>query len=137
MVRRLEAHGVEPDFSAHLAAGRLAAAAAALAGDASPLADERRYGRLLHYAAENGHSAATAWLLDHGAVASGRITWWDNELTALHTAASHGHLDAVRSLVEGGADLSATDRCFDAVPLGWARHFDQAEIADFLGQLDA
>jgi len=40
--------------------------------------------------------------------------------TALHYAAFGGHRDAVRLLVEAGADINATDAQFGATPAGWA-----------------
>jgi peptide-methionine (S)-S-oxide reductase len=40
--------------------------------------------------------------------------------TALHHAVLSGSIDAVRVLVEAGADLSRRDTIYDATPLGWA-----------------
>ena len=40
--------------------------------------------------------------------------------TALHYAAFEGHRDAVRLLVEAGADVNAIDAQFNATPAGWA-----------------
>jgi ankyrin repeat protein len=40
--------------------------------------------------------------------------------TALHYAAFGGHRDAVRLLVDAGADINATDAQFGATPAGWA-----------------
>src|SRR3954451_13198482 len=40
--------------------------------------------------------------------------------TALHYAAFYGRRDAVRLLVEAGADINATDAQFSATPAGWA-----------------
>lgn len=40
--------------------------------------------------------------------------------TALHYAAFGGHRDAVRLLVDAGADINATDAQFSATPAGWA-----------------
>jgi hypothetical protein len=42
--------------------------------------------------------------------------------TALHQAVSSGSLEAVKILVEAGADLTATDRIYHGTPLGWAKH---------------
>ncbi|HKA04042.1 MAG TPA: ankyrin repeat domain-containing protein, partial [Acidimicrobiales bacterium] len=47
--------------------------------------------------------------------------------TALHTAATDGDVALVRLLLELGADPDMHDARFDATPLGWARHFEQAE----------
>src|SRR5262249_6288249 len=46
---------------------------------------------------------------------------------ALHTAATDGDVALVRLLLELGADPDMHDARFDATPLGWARHFEQAE----------
>lgn len=43
--------------------------------------------------------------------------------TPLHHAVSSGSLDAVRVLVEAGAELSAKDNLHRNTPLGWAEHF--------------
>lgn len=40
--------------------------------------------------------------------------------TPLHQAVSSGSLDAVKVLVEAGADLIARDKIYNGLPLGWA-----------------
>jgi hypothetical protein len=63
--------------------------------------------------------------------------------TALHHAVWSRSLDAVRVLVEAGADLNLRDTIYDGTPLGWAKHAEQdqkdesrakpyAEIAAYL-----
>ena len=47
--------------------------------------------------------------------------------TALHHAVCSGSLDAVRVLVEAGADLNRRDTIYDATPLGWAKYCGQQE----------
>jgi ankyrin repeat protein len=42
--------------------------------------------------------------------------------TALHHAVWSGALDAVKVLVEAGADLAKRDSIYDGTPLGWAMH---------------
>ena len=49
--------------------------------------------------------------------------------TALHQAVFSGSLDAVKVLVESGADTNAMDRIFNGTPMDWARHM-QKEIHD-------
>jgi len=51
--------------------------------------------------------------------------------TPLHYAAFGGHRDAVRLLVEAGADVNATDTQFDATPAGWAIEYLR-EMGGFL-----
>jgi hypothetical protein len=42
--------------------------------------------------------------------------------TALHHGVWSGTLDAVKVLVEAGADLGARDTIYHGTPLGWAEH---------------
>ena len=55
--------------------------------------------------------------------------------TALHEAAGVGEIDAARMLIELGADPGNLDARFRATPLGWAEHFGQQAMADFLRPL--
>lgn len=52
--------------------------------------------------------------------------------TPLHQAVFSGSLDAVKVLVEAGADTAVRDRVYDGTPLGWAEYCKQPEIADYL-----
>lgn len=52
--------------------------------------------------------------------------------TALHYAAFGGHRDAVRVLVEAGADINAVDEQFGATPAGWAIEYLRG-MGGFLG----
>ena len=70
-------------------------------------------------AAETGHAAALALMLDLGFPVEARDG--DNDgATALHAAAYHGSADAVRLLLARGADLEARDTTYDSTPLDWA-----------------
>jgi hypothetical protein len=51
--------------------------------------------------------------------------------TALHHAVFSGSLDAVRTLVEAGAELNRRDTIYDATPLGWASYCGQQEKDGF------
>jgi hypothetical protein len=55
--------------------------------------------------------------------------------TALHQAAADGDLPGARLLLSLGADTSIRDARFDGTPLGWAEHFHQDAMADFLRPL--
>src|SRR5262249_38102828 len=68
--------------------------------------------------------------------------------TALHHAVWSGSIDAVRALVEAGADLTRRDTIYGGTPLDWAEHAlgeekdgsnakRYAEIARFLRQAGA
>ena len=42
--------------------------------------------------------------------------------TPLHQAAWTGNVEAVRALIEHGADVNARDGQFQGTPIGWAHH---------------
>ena len=52
--------------------------------------------------------------------------------TALHQAASEGDVALATLLLERGADPNIHDARFDATPLGWAHHFEQAALVALL-----
>jgi hypothetical protein len=43
--------------------------------------------------------------------------------TPLHHGVCSGSLDAVKALVEAGAELYARDTVYQGTPLGWAEHY--------------
>jgi peptide-methionine (S)-S-oxide reductase len=47
--------------------------------------------------------------------------------TALHHAVWSGSLDAVKVLVQAGADLNRRDSIYDGTPLGWARYGEREQ----------
>jgi hypothetical protein len=51
--------------------------------------------------------------------------------TALHHAVASGSLDAVKVLVEAGADLGTRDRVHNGTPLDWAQHLQETAIATY------
>jgi len=54
--------------------------------------------------------------------------------TALHHAVCSGCLDAVKLLVEAGADPSRRDTIYDGTPLGWAKHGEMESSDEVLKQ---
>ena len=58
-------------------------------------------------------------------------------MTALHIAASSGHLALVKQLIERGADPNQRDPLYDGTPQGWANHNGQIAIRDYLGGVEA
>jgi peptide-methionine (S)-S-oxide reductase len=54
--------------------------------------------------------------------------------TPLHHAVCSGSLDAVKVLVEAGADLAKRDTNNDATPLGWAEHYIEQKKGKPRGQ---
>jgi ankyrin repeat protein len=103
--------------------------------------DDRRNALVL--AALNGLPEALATLIDLGVSANARSTDIYSHATALHHAVASGSLEAVRVLVEAGAETDARDSVHDGTPLDWAEHYvdepgtdaragDYAGIAAFL-----
>jgi ankyrin repeat protein len=52
----------------------------------------------------------------------------------LHHAVCSGSLEAVRVLVEAGADLTAKDKAWGGTPLGWALHYVSEEKGETPGK---
>ena len=89
-------------------------------------------GGVLHLLAKRNHVAAVRWLLARGADPNGLWLHWDAELTPLHLAVWHGHTELVRLLLAAGADPSIRDSKFDSDAIGWAKHFQRAELVQIL-----
>ncbi len=54
-------------------------------------------------------------------------------VTALHLAAQAGRSDAVRLLLDHGADRTLRDALHDGTPAGWAAFGGHRELAELLG----
>lgn len=127
-VEHLLERGAELTLATAVCTGR-AEAAALLAKSAS--AAERQVA--LQAAAVCGKAEALAMLIDGGVDLSAfGPEGFHSHSTALHQAVNSGSLDAVRTLVEAGADRVIRDRMFDGTPLGWAEHLGRTEIAAYL-----
>jgi hypothetical protein len=93
-------------------------------------------------AALHGNARGLRILLDAGAEINQPSPDLYAHASALHHAVWSGSLDAVRILVEAGADVHARDHAEDATPLGWAEYAESgspperaaqyAEIAKYL-----
>ncbi len=116
------------EFEAAAGLGRTAEAAAMLAG-ATALSRHRG----LALAAQLGHIDVLELLLKAGEDPN-RLNpeGYHSHATPLHHAASAGHLDVVRTLVEGGARLDISDTLWRSTPLGWADHAGQTAVATYL-----
>jgi peptide-methionine (S)-S-oxide reductase len=71
-------------------------------------------------AAMHGNAEALRRMLALGIEATTVSDRTQSHGTALHHAVWSGRLDAVRVLVEAGADLHRRDTMYDGTPLGWA-----------------
>lgn len=55
------------------------------------------------------------------------VLYASRSATALHHAVWSGSLDAVKVLVEAGADLIRRDTIYDGTPLWWAKYGEQQQ----------
>lgn len=76
----------------------------------------------LALAALNGKSQGLARLLPLGVDLNAFSTGFYTHATPLHHAVWSGSLDAVKVLVEAGANLATKDKAEHATPLGWAEY---------------
>ena len=86
----------------------------------------------LAWAVVNGHFEVASFLLERGADIN--TNWSTHEpASILHECAIHGNEDAVRFLIDHGADLTIRDHRYQATAEGWARHAAHDErMADLL-----
>lgn len=83
--------------------------------------DEKQFAFVL--SALHGKADALRWLIRTGADLNAPCRRLYSHATPLHHAVSSGSLEAVKVLVEAGANLNATDSAWDGTPLGWAEHY--------------
>ncbi|HSR68448.1 MAG TPA: PQQ-binding-like beta-propeller repeat protein [Acidobacteriota bacterium] len=77
-------------------------------------------------AARQGDTETLSRLLDKGVDVNSTTRY---NSTALHFAADKGHLEAVRLLLERGADPNVTDSFYSTTPLTWALSKGHREVA--------
>jgi ankyrin repeat protein len=124
------------DAGARIDLAKLTLAAALCLGrmdDAAGLAqaataDERHVA--LEAAAMNGKTQALAFLIAFGVDVNRYNTRVQYHATPLHNAVCSGSLEAVKMLVEAGADLEANDTVYNATPLVWAEYCACEETRD-------
>ena len=84
------------------------------------MARERQFALIL--TALKGKAEAVQRLIELGVDVNASSPDLYSHATALHHAVSSGVIDAVRVLVESGADLAARDTAHHGTPLGWAEY---------------
>ena len=76
------------------------------------------------------------WLIDHGATVNQKATFGGlthgQGVTALHLASQNGHLSMVQLLVRRGAVPGVKDDLYHSDAEGWASHFGQVTVRDYL-----
>lgn len=85
-------------------------------------------------AALNGKTEALVRLLALGVDVNAYSTDIYTHATALHHAVCSGSLDAVKVLVEAGAELGTKDRAWNGTPLDWAEHYIREAKGDDTGK---
>jgi len=92
------------------------------AAQLAPAATDRQKRFALVLAALNGQADAMRRMIALDVDVNAPSEDLHSHGTPLHHAVCSGSLDAVRALVEAGADLNAKDTAWHGTPLGWAEH---------------
>lgn len=95
-------------------------------------ARDKQFGFVL--AALNGKAEALRSMIDLGVDLNGVSTDLYSHATALHHAVWSGSLEAVKVLVEAGADIDRRDTVHDGTPLGWAEYAQREHTRDERGK---
>ena len=85
-------------------------------------------------AALNGKAEALGRMLALGVDPTTVSTQNYSHATALHHAVCSGSIDAVKVLVEAGADLTKRDTVYGGTPLGWAGHYEEEQKGKARGE---
>ena len=80
-------------------------------------------------AAAAGNLDGVRTMLDLGWDVNTRNVVWAE--TPCHRAALHANVELVKLLVDRGADLTLTDRTYNATQLGWAQHAGAADVIEY------
>ena len=80
-------------------------------------------------AAINGQAEALRRMLACGMEPTTTSGRYQSHATALHHAVWSGSIEAVRLLIDAGADLGRRDSMYGVTPLGWAE-YGESQTAD-------
>jgi peptide-methionine (S)-S-oxide reductase len=95
-------------------------------------ASAKQFGFIL--AALNGNSKVLRRIIDLGVDLNSPSVDLYSHATALHHAVCSGSLEAVKVLVEAGAELDTKDRAWNATPLEWAEYYIREAKGDGAGK---
>ena len=136
-VEHLLKRGSTPTLAAALCLGRFAEVTRLF-----EQADGRERQMAFVLAALNGKSTALQRMIDFGIDVNLPSQDLYAHATPLHHAVCSGSLDAVKVMVEAGANLTIKDKAERATPLGWAEYYESTsqgeraqrytQIADYL-----
>jgi len=94
-----------------------------------PTASRKELQEALMVAAFYGKANALSLLLQQGADPNAYIdnkSGFHSHASPLHQAVWSGNIEAVKILVEAGANLHLTDRAYGGTPLGWAQYMQES-----------
>jgi hypothetical protein len=96
------------------------------------IAKEKQFGFIL--AALNGKAEALKRMIDLGVELNAPSENLYSHATALHHAMCSGSLEAVKVLVEAGAELGAKDTAWGGTPLDWVEYYIREAKGDDAGK---
>jgi ankyrin repeat protein len=82
----------------------------------------------LHIMAKRNAVDAMRWLLSRGANPDALWAHWDSMVAPLHLAILANHPEAVRALIDAGANTSIRDTKHDGDAKGWAEFFGRQDL---------
>lgn len=92
--------------------------------------DQKQFSLVL--AALNGKARAVARALSYGAAVNKPSQHLYSHGTPLHHAVWSGSVEAVKILLDAGADVNAKDSIYDGTPFGWAEYGERTEVIKYL-----
>jgi ankyrin repeat protein len=97
--------------------------------------DQKQFGLVL--TALNGKAGAVSRAICYGADINKPSNHLYSHGTPVHHAVWSGSLDAVKVLVNAGANLNVRDTIWNGTPLDWAEYGNRKEIVEYLKEIEA